>query len=141
MIELTRETWIRTAVTLSLLIFLFVGVHIADDIVNQDLPPDVQTAAPIFLIVFTVQIFATIWTWGGKRLGFALLGVVAVLHFYGTYLSHWLEADVRGFLGLGGGAPAGWTPVYVISSIYGGVVTVAAIIITVYLLISSRQPA
>lgn len=139
MIELSRDTWIRTTVILSLLIFIFVGIHLADDIVNQDLPPDVETAAPIFLIVFTLQVFATIWTWAGKRLGFALLGLISLLHFYGVYLSHLLEAGVRGFVGVGGGVPAGWTPVYVLSSLFGGVVTVAAVILTAYLLFAGPK--
>lgn len=139
MIKLSTDVWIRTAVILSLLMFVVVGIHVADDIVNQDLPPDVQTGALVMTIVFTLQAFATLSTWAGRRIGFALLGIIALLWFYATFLSHFLQAGVRGYVGLSGGAPDVWTPVYVLASLFGGVVTLTTVLITIYLLIAGVE--
>ncbi len=141
MITLSQDFWIKALVFFSALTFVFGGVHIADDIVNNAVhfSLSVQTFALVGGVVLTLRVFATLWSWAGKQYGYITLGLVSLVNFYGLYLSHALEAGVRGYAGIGAGTPEGWLPLYVTSSLYAGVVTATQIIIVIYLLIKARR--
>ena len=141
MINLSQTFWTRSLVLLSGLTFIFGAIHLADNVVNDDMAFDEELFILLVAAVLTLQLFATFWTWAGKRYGYVILGLVSLGNFYAYYLSHLLEAqDARGHAALAAGMPAGWRPVYVVASLYGGAATAAIVIIVVYLLIKYWQP-
>ena len=131
MVALSPAFWTRMLVFLSVIIFITAGLHIADDVIvgEPDFVPAVAIGVAAF---FTLQIFATLWSWAGKLYGYIILGLIALWNFYTMFLSHALEID-RGYEALGAAEPVGWAPLFVLGSLFGGVAMAATVIIVFYL--------
>ena len=139
MVTLSRDFWTKTLVFLSGVYFVVGGVHIADDVVSNDVSPNVQAFALGTGLILTLYIFATLWSWAGKQYGYIILGLLSLFLFWGNYLHHVLEIEGRGYAGIAAGTPDVWRPLYVTGSLYAGVVTATQVIIVIYLLLKGWQ--
>lgn len=142
MVTLSRDFWAKVLVTLSLLTFVFGGLRMSADIRAGDLPLGLALQPALILLagVFTLRLFATLWTWAGKTYGYIVLGLLSLADFWGIFLQHALEVGgARGFEAIAEATPEAWAPLFLIASGYAGIVTAAQVIIVVYLLVRGRS--
>ena len=144
MLSLSEALWIRTLVVVSVASLLLGLLHAADDIIQGDLGGfPIEVFVLIGLLVSTLYVFGIIWSWAGKQYGYAIVGIISLLFFFfGVFLSHVFELlDARGFAKIAQATPELWTPTFVATALLGGITSLAAVIIAVYLLVRARQGA
>ncbi len=143
MLSLSQTSWVRVLVVFSVATFLLRLLHTADDIIQEDLGAfDIEGFVLVFVLVNTLSVFGILWTWAGKWYGYAIVGIISLLSFYGAYLSHFLKvSDARGFDEIAQATPELWAPTFVATSLLAGITSLAAVIIAAYLLFRARQSA
>ena len=118
-------------------------IHAADDIIQGE-----SGGIPVEVFVLIsglsgiLYVFGIIWSWAGKQYGYIIAGIISLFFFFGIYLGHALElVDARGFDKIEQATPELWAPTFVATSLPGGITSLAAVIIAVYLLLRARQGA
>ena len=143
MLSLSQASWVRALVVVSVATLLLGLLHEADDIIQGDsggMP--VEVFVLLSVLSGTLYVFGIIWSWAGKQYGYILVGVISLLSFLGVYLFHALEVlDARSFAKIAQATPELWAPTFVATSLLGGITSLAAVIIAVYLLLRARQGA
>ena len=143
MLSLSEASWIRTLVVVSVAALLLELLHTADDIIQGDLG---GFAIEVFVLLCvstnTLYVFGIIWSWAGKQYGYVIVGIISLLFFFAVYVSHVFEVtDARGFAKIAQAAPELWAPTFVATALLGGITSLAAVIIVIYLLVRARQGA
>ena len=144
MLSLSQASWVRALVVISVATFLVRLLHTADDLIQEDYLGglDIEALVVTFVLINTLSVFGILWTWAGKWYGYAIVGVISLLSFYGLYLSHLLKiSDARGFDEMAQATPELWALTFVATSLPGSITSLAAVIIAVYLLLRARQGA
>ena len=143
MLSLSQASWVRALVVFSVATLLLWHIHAADDVVQGEagsIPLEVFVL--ISVLSGTFYVFGIMWSWAGKPYGYAIVGVVSLLFFFGIYLVHALELGVaRGFAEMAQATPELWAPTFIATSLLGGITSLVAVIIAVYLLLRARQGA
>ena len=138
MLTLSREQWVKTLVFFAFSTLILAIIHEVDDIIHEDLP---EATILFFAAVGTLSLFGIFfWNWAGKLYGYIIVGLYGlfyvvifnVLHLFGIL-------DVSEYSEIGQSTPEGWAPAFVATGLFGGITSVATVIIAVYLLIKARQ--